>query len=109
MRDWYRIVALLVFLPLIFIAAPVVLAQDEPTVITNPASDITSDSATLNGSLTSLGNATSVTVSFQWATDAYYVGNGTYDNETTTQSMGTTGTFSSPISILSTNTTYHFR
>ena len=111
MRDWYRIVALLVLLTLIFIAAPVVLAQDELTVITDPASDITSDSATLNGNLISPGNATPVTVSFQWATDDYYTNNvvSPYDNETPTQSMSTPDTFNFPIISLAPSTIYHFR
>jgi len=81
-----------------------------PKVTTNAATDVTSDSATLNGNLTSLGNSSSVNVWFQYATDAYYVGNsGSYSNSTAVQAMGAIGTFTASISGLSGNTTYHFR
>jgi hypothetical protein len=81
-----------------------------PEVTTDTAADVTSNSATLNANLTSLGNASSVSVWFEYATDAFYVGNGnTYSNSTTPQAMGTTGPFNSSISGLSGNTTYHFR
>ena len=81
-----------------------------PLVTTYATTDITADSAILNGNLNSKGTASSVQVSFQYATDAYYTGNGnTYDNETPTQSMSAVGPFNLPISSLSPGTTYHFR
>jgi len=81
-----------------------------PSVATNAATNVTNNSATLNGNLTSMGTATSINVSFQWATDAYYTSQGnTYANETTAQAMGATGSFSTPLSSLSGATTYHFR
>ncbi len=74
------------------------------SVSTNPASNIGSDSATLNGTLTDLGsNDTSVTVYFQYGTDI------TYGSETPHQTMNATGSFSADISGLSPDTTYHFR
>ena len=48
-----------------------------PAVTTLGATAVGNQSATLNGNLTSLGSASSVTVSFQYATDAYYIANGT--------------------------------
>jgi hypothetical protein len=79
-------------------------------VTTDAATDVTSDSATLNGNLTGLGNASSVDVWFQYATDAFYIGNGsTYSDSTATQPMSSPGHFSSFIGVLSGNTTYHFR
>ncbi len=75
-----------------------------PSVTTNSATNIVTTSATLNGNLTSLGTASSVSVSFQWGTSS-----GSYSNETTTQSKTATGVFSSAIGSLSPGTTYYFR
>ena len=59
-----------------------------PIVTTNPADNITSNSATLNGNLTAMGIATSVTVSFEW-------GNTTsYGNETPAEILTAPGVFS---------------
>ena len=80
-----------------------------PGVTTDDATGVTSDSATLNGNLTSLGNASSVDVWFQYATDAFYMGNSTYNNSTAPQSMSAAGPFNSSVSGLSGNTTYHSR
>jgi len=79
-------------------------------VTTDDAAGVTSDSAALNGNLTGLGNASSVDVWFQYATDAFYtgIGNGTYSNSTTQQLMSSPGLFNSSVSGLSGNTTYHF-
>ena len=41
-----------------------------PTVTTNAATGVATTSATLNGDLTSLGTAGSVTVSFEWGAPA---------------------------------------
>jgi hypothetical protein len=73
-----------------------------PAVTTNAASNVIGDSATLNGNLTSLGNALSVNVSFEWGLTI------SYGNETTLQTMTTTGLFSGNLSSLSPGTTYHF-
>ncbi|MEE8372138.1 MAG: CFI-box-CTERM domain-containing protein [Dehalococcoidia bacterium] len=82
-----------------------------PAVATNAASAVASSSSTLNGTLSDLGTASPVAVSFEWATDAYYTTNGnTYDNETTPAgSMGGTGAFNEPLASLIAGTTYHFR
>jgi len=88
---------------LILLAAGVALAQDAPAVTTNAASDITINSATLNGTLTSLGNASSVDVSFEWGLTA------SYGNETTPQAMIGTGSFNDSIGSLDPGTNYHFR
>ena len=72
-------------------------------VTTNDSTNITDTGATLKGNLTSLGTATSVAVSFEWGTTT------SYGNETTTQTMTETGTFSASLSDLSPGTTYHFR
>jgi hypothetical protein len=74
-----------------------------PFVSTNDASDITINSATLNGNLTDMGNATSVQVSFEWGLDA------NYGNVTAELPMPSPGTFSAPLVSLDHSTTYHFR
>jgi hypothetical protein len=74
-----------------------------PTVTTDEATGIGATAATLNGTLVSLGNAPSVAVSFEWGTTT------SYGDETTAQTMTTTGAFSAALSNLTTNTTYHFR
>jgi hypothetical protein len=74
-----------------------------PTVVTNTATDITFESAVLNGNLSSLGNATFVNVSFQWGLTT------SYGNTTALQALMTTGPFNDTISGLSPSTTYHFR
>ena len=101
MRGFFWIAPILVVL--ILLAAGVALAQDTPAVTTDAASDITINSATLNGTLTSLGNASSVDVSFEWGLTA------SYGDETTPQAMTETGAFNSPISGLDPGTTYHFQ
>ena len=50
-----------------------------PSVTTDNASDVTTSSARLQGNLTGLGTASSVTVSFEWGTGQ----SGSYPNETT--------------------------
>ena len=62
-------------------------AYTPPELTTDPASGVTTNSATLNGNVTSLGTATSVDVSFEWGlTDSY-------GNETTPQTVAA-GSFS---------------
>jgi len=74
-----------------------------PQVTTDTATGVTTDSATLNGNLTSLGTAVSVYVSFEWGLTT------SYGNETTPQTMTDTGAGNETISGLDPNTTYHFR
>jgi RHS repeat-associated protein len=73
-------------------------------VTTNAASNIDTDSATLNGNLTALGSASSVAVSFEWGTTTSY-GN-TIDG--TPSSRSSTGTFTAGLTDL-TSGTYHYR
>jgi len=82
----------------------VTIPTQPPTVTTEEATNITTNSAKLNGNLTSLGTAASVDVSFLWGTSS-----GIYPNETTPQAMTAAGAFSASLSGLSANTTYYFR
>ena len=76
-----------------------------PSVTTNAASAITSDSATLNGDLEALGDAATVNVSFQWGKRS----GGPYPNSTPIQAMIATGAFTAGINGLRGDTTYFFR
>ena len=75
-----------------------------PALTTNDASSITTNSGRLNGDLTSLGTASSVTVSFVWGTSS-----GSYPNETTGQAMTSTGTFHFDLASLSPGTTCYYK
>jgi hypothetical protein len=74
-----------------------------PTVTTAAASEIADTTATLNGSLTSLGSATSVQVSFDWGATT------SYGTSTAAQTMTATGTFTASLTGLTAGTTYHYR
>jgi len=74
-----------------------------PAVTTEAATGRTRTAATLNGSLTDMGTASSVDVSFEWGTTT------SYSNETSVQTMTSTGSFSAALSGLTASTTYHFR
>jgi len=76
-----------------------------PSVTTNPASAITSDSATLNGNLDALGDAATVSVSFQYGTTQ----GGPYTHSTPIQAMTAAGAFQAGINGLHGNTVYYFR
>ncbi|MFC2011412.1 S8 family serine peptidase, partial [Chloroflexota bacterium] len=76
-----------------------------PSVTTNAADNISANSATLNGSLDSLGDYATANVSFVWGTTQ----GGPYPNTTTPQVMGSTGNFTATLSDLSDNTTYYFK
>jgi hypothetical protein len=85
-----------------------------PTVITKAVSSVTTNSAILQGNLAALGTDTSVLVSFEWATEAYYTSNGnTYLHETTPETVSLPVSlpraFSFDLSGLSPGTTYHYR
>jgi hypothetical protein len=78
-------------------------ATGPPVVTTNPATNVSSSSATLNGSLDPHGLTTSV--NFQYGTTTSY-------GHTTTMQSQTGNTFrniTGNISGLTTHTTYHFR
>ncbi|MEW6141817.1 MAG: C1 family peptidase [Chloroflexota bacterium] len=74
-----------------------------PTVETSAASAVTSNSATLNGNLTSLGSATSVNVYFEYGTTT------SYGTPTPPQAKTATGTFSQDVTGLANGTGYHAR
>jgi len=81
--------------------------EDEPPwVTTNPATDITHESATLNAHLDYMGTTYSVLVSFEW-------GEGQDPSdltaETDSQPMTQIGDFSDSLTGLAPNTTYYFR
>jgi len=75
-----------------------------PAVATNDASSITTNSGKLNGDLTSLGTAGSVTVSFAWGTSS-----GSLTNETTGQAMTSTGVFYFDLASLTPGRTYYYK
>jgi hypothetical protein len=87
--------------------------EEMPSVTTNDATRVSSNSATLNGNLTSLGTYRNFTVYFWWGTSpgSYPNENETipYPNETTPQFRTATGPFSFELTRLSPNTTYYFR
>ena len=80
------------------------LAFAAPSITTNAASGIATDSATLNGNLTDLGDSTEVDVFFEWREQGAGSWTTTTKNERTA-----TGTFSQGITSLSSNTDYEFR
>jgi uncharacterized protein (TIGR02145 family) len=76
-----------------------------PTVQTNAATDISTSSGTLNGNVSSDGNATITQRGFYWSET-----NGTPDSGDNKEIVsGTTGTYSKSINSLQSNTTYYFR
>jgi hypothetical protein len=78
-------------------------AHQPPAVSTSAASNITTTTATLNGSLDSMGSSSSVTVSFDWGI------NNTYGYSAGTDVKTTTGASSATINGLTAGTTYHYR
>jgi subtilisin family serine protease len=77
-----------------------------PAVSTVPASDFTSNSVTLNGSLTDKGSAGSVSVSFDWGTDTSYSGGNVPG---VPSSLSAPGAFSAMLPGLTRGQTYHYR
>ncbi|MBN2098890.1 MAG: hypothetical protein JW753_04755 [Dehalococcoidia bacterium] len=76
-----------------------------PTVTTSGASDVATNSARLNGNLSSLGTAANVSVSFQWGTTSE-----DYDYETTPATvMIGNGTFYFDLGSLAPGTYYYYR
>jgi len=102
MKFWRWIVVASAFLSLFTLFATGVASAQDPTVTTEPATDVTCSSATLNGNLTSIGNATYVDVYFDWGLDTGY------GNTTSAGNLTEAGTFSAAINGLSPSTTYHF-
>ncbi len=75
----------------------------EPTVITNPATNITDEMAILHGNLTDFGDASSANVSFQWGPSP------SLGMETPSQEMDAIGIFEAPIIGLEPDKSYYFR
>jgi len=73
------------------------------SVTTGSATDISATSATLNGALTCLGGASSVSVYFQYGTTT------SYGSTTPMQSRSAASNFSAGISGLAPSTLYHFQ
>jgi mono/diheme cytochrome c family protein len=80
-------------------------AATAPVVATNPASAIAATGATLNGSLSSLGGGTSVTVSFQYGTSTSYGSTAAGVPPT----LNAAGAFTANLTGLTAGTTYHYR
>lgn len=80
------------------------LKEVSPRVTTLNAVNITATSARLNGSLTTVGSLTPVTVMFQWGTVSK-----SYTNTTKVEDMNKTGTFFLNVTGLEPNTTYYYR
>jgi len=76
-----------------------------PTVVTLPATNITSDAATLNGTVNA--NTLSTAVSFDYGTTTFY--NHTIPGNPATVTGNTTTPVSANITGLTPNTLYHFR
>lgn len=81
-----------------------------PTVVTNNATHITTNSATLSGNLTSLGTASSVNVTFQWgAVSGNYTGVLSSNFTSTNSTMASAGEFTGNLTGLTPGVTYYFR
>jgi phosphodiesterase/alkaline phosphatase D-like protein len=75
-----------------------------PSVTTGDATNVATTSATLNGNLTSLGTARSVTVSFEWGTAS-----GSYTHTTADQVMTSAAAFSADVTGLAPGITHYYR
>ena len=74
-----------------------------PAVTTGTATNITTTSASLQGTLTSIGSYTSIVVYFEYGTSV------SYGTSTAAQTLTASGIFQSAITGLNNNVTYHFR
>ncbi len=78
--------------------------SSEPLPVVSDATSIGPTSATLNGTLKSLGDESAVDVFFNYGTSPW-----DYSATTSLEYQASTGTFSASISSLTPNTTYYFR
>jgi hypothetical protein len=85
-----------------FTTLPSVVA---PIVTTSDAVSVTENSATLKGNLDSLGNVTTMNVSFQWGITT----GGPYANGTVPSAMNAAGVFQFSLTGLNPATTYYYR
>ncbi|MDM7998890.1 MAG: carboxypeptidase regulatory-like domain-containing protein [Dehalococcoidia bacterium] len=74
-------------------------------VTTTDATNLTANSARLNGDLASLGTIGAVTVSFEWGTTAH----GPYPNSTNPETKTSKGAFYATLEGLDSGTTYYYR
>lgn len=72
-RSHFILAAAVCVLVLTFLAGGVASAEEPPAVTTDAASEVESYSAILNGNLTSMGNASSVDISFEWGKTYYSI------------------------------------
>ena len=79
-----------------------------PTVTTLSATEISANIATLKGRLDSLGDYTSVAVSFVWGAESQSDASN-YPGETALETMQSTGEFAAVLTDLLSNTTYYYR
>ena len=114
--DWVDIrnnplsaVSLYVYIPALQARGAIVDYNDQPiSVITNGATDVTIDSATLNGSLNSLGTHETMDVSFVWGKESQS-DPANYTDETTPVTVISAGDFSASLADIDSNTTYYYR
>ena len=78
------------------------------SVVTNDATGITANSATLNGDMTDLNDVVAADVSFQWGTTSINDSK-SYPNETEARATDTAGKFTYDLTGLTSNTTYYYR
>jgi hypothetical protein len=90
------------------ISGGILTQQTMPTVETVAATNISAISATLNGNLTDLGNASSCQVRFVWDTVSHTSWEN-YSFNSSNQTLTATGSFDQDITSLNPNVTYHFR
>jgi hypothetical protein len=106
-------ILLLVLVALVFLVSPIYAAN--PTITTLAPTDITENSATLNGSITDFGTFAGpyVYLGFQYCTDDYFtISGGQYDKRTSEQSATISSgitTFSASITDLAYSSEYHYR
>jgi hypothetical protein len=81
-----------------------VQGQQPPTVVTNDATNVTTNSARLNGTLTGMGECTPIDVSFVWGTSS----GGPYPNETSSEAKGIQVPFYFDLSSLTPGQTYYY-
>ena len=86
-----------------FLLTTSAIAITNPEVQTNSATNVQYNSATLNGNVTSLGQASYTSVWFQWGLTT------SYGNETTHATISYPESFSHSIYNLAPNTAFHYR
>jgi len=78
------------------------------SVVTDDATGITANSATLDGNMTDLNDVVAADVSFQWGTTSLNDSK-SYPNETEGRAIDTAGEFNYDLTGLTSNTIYYYR